>query len=122
MSAILESCVDLLELCQYLLIRVVMRVISSPVRVSLHETSRAAVKARGGRCGDHSAEKHRRPSHGPQKACSRLRVWVYGTAVHDLFERMARGERVGRVHLDLESYAAHLRDFLDRYHPEWEWV
>lgn len=35
-----------------------------------------------------------------------------GTAAHDLFERMAKGETVGRVHPDLEPFVRHFDEFL----------
>lgn len=45
-----------------------------------------------------------------------------GTAAHDLFEREARGETIGRVHPDLEPYLAHFRDFLDVAQPEYHFL
>lgn len=42
-----------------------------------------------------------------------------GTAAHDIFERMSRGEDVGRVHPDLEIYRSHFSDFLDTVQPEY---
>ncbi|WP_424889198.1 hypothetical protein [Streptomyces sp. XH2] len=41
-----------------------------------------------------------------------------GSDAHDLFERLARGEVVRRVHPDLEPYRAHFCEFLDRAQPE----
>ncbi|MFD3956562.1 MULTISPECIES: PD-(D/E)XK nuclease family protein [Streptomyces] len=41
-----------------------------------------------------------------------------GSEAHDLFERMARGEVVRRVHPDLEPYRAHFAEFLDQAQPE----
>ncbi|MFF3975292.1 hypothetical protein [Streptomyces sp. NPDC001828] len=41
-----------------------------------------------------------------------------GSAAHDIFERLARGEDVTRVHPDLRSYADHFREFLDQVQPE----
>ncbi|MFJ9694931.1 hypothetical protein [Kitasatospora sp. NPDC101183] len=41
-----------------------------------------------------------------------------GSAAHDLFERLARGERVGRVHPDMAQYARHFAAFLDEQQPE----
>ncbi|MGW3229405.1 hypothetical protein [Kitasatospora sp. NPDC001095] len=41
-----------------------------------------------------------------------------GSDAHDLFERMARGEFVGRVHPDLEPYKAGFADFLEAVNPE----
>lgn len=42
-----------------------------------------------------------------------------GTAAHDLFERMARGESVGRVSPELEPFVRHFQDFLDTVQPEY---
>lgn len=42
-----------------------------------------------------------------------------GTNAHDLFERLARGEDVGRVHPELEPFARHFREFLDTVQPEY---
>lgn len=41
-----------------------------------------------------------------------------GTEAHSLFERMAKGEAVGRVHPDLEPYKAHIAEFLNSEQPE----
>jgi hypothetical protein len=41
-----------------------------------------------------------------------------GTAVHDLFERLAKGETVGRVHPDYRSYVEHFEEFLAEFEPE----
>ena len=41
-----------------------------------------------------------------------------GSAAHDLFERMIRGEHVGRVAMDLEPYRRHFAEFLDTVQPE----
>lgn len=41
-----------------------------------------------------------------------------GTNVHDLFERMARGEDPGRVHPDLEPYVAIFLGFVEAFKPE----
>lgn len=41
-----------------------------------------------------------------------------GTEVHDLFERLARGEDPGRIHPDLAPYLAIFRDFEAKYHPK----
>ncbi|MFE0187723.1 hypothetical protein [Streptomyces sp. NPDC058989] len=41
-----------------------------------------------------------------------------GSDAHDVFERLARGEAVARVHPDLRSYADHFRAFLDEVKPE----
>jgi len=40
-----------------------------------------------------------------------------GSQAHDLFERMIRGEYVGRVHPDIEPYRVHFAEFLDRVQP-----
>jgi hypothetical protein len=41
-----------------------------------------------------------------------------GSKAHDLFERMMRGEYVGRVHPDMEPYRAHFAEFLRDVNPE----
>ncbi|MEU0245159.1 hypothetical protein ABZ192_12640 [Streptomyces sp. NPDC006235] len=41
-----------------------------------------------------------------------------GTAAHKLFERMARGLPVGRVHPDMVPYQRHFAEFLDVVQPE----
>jgi plasmid stabilization system protein ParE len=41
-----------------------------------------------------------------------------GTAVHDLFERLAKGEEAGRVHPDLEPYVGIFRGFERQFSPE----
>lgn len=41
-----------------------------------------------------------------------------GSAAHDIFERMARGQAMGRVHPDLRLYAEHFQEFLDEIQPE----
>ena len=41
-----------------------------------------------------------------------------GSKAHDLFERLIRGEYVGRVHPDLEPYKAAFMEFLDAVRPE----
>ncbi|MBB5934583.1 hypothetical protein [Streptomyces zagrosensis] len=48
---------------------------------------------------------------------TRLRAKV-GSDAHDLFERMIRGEMVGRVHPDLEPYRGGFAEFLDVVRPE----
>lgn len=40
-----------------------------------------------------------------------------GTMAHDLFERMIRGEAVGRVHPDMEPYRRNFGEFLDTVQP-----
>lgn len=41
-----------------------------------------------------------------------------GSNAHDLFERMIRGEHLGRVHPDMEPYRRHFAEFLDTVQPE----
>lgn len=41
-----------------------------------------------------------------------------GTAAHDMFERLIRGEQVRRVGMDLEPYRRHFCEFLDACQPE----
>jgi len=41
-----------------------------------------------------------------------------GSDAHDLFERMIRGEYIGRVHPDLEPYRRHFAEFLAAVNPE----
>lgn len=41
-----------------------------------------------------------------------------GSSAHDLFERMIRGEAVGRVHPDMEPYRRNFAEFLDGVQPE----
>ena len=45
-----------------------------------------------------------------------------GTAAHDLFERLAKGESVGRVHPDLEPYVRHFNEYLDVVQPEYHFM
>lgn len=45
-----------------------------------------------------------------------------GTAAHDLFERMAKGENVGRVHPDLEPFVRHFDEFLTVAKPEYHFL
>jgi hypothetical protein len=45
-----------------------------------------------------------------------------GTAAHDLFERLAKGETVGRVHPDLEPYVRHFSEFLSVVQPEYHFM
>ncbi|MFK0289520.1 hypothetical protein ACIQU6_03390 [Streptomyces sp. NPDC090442] len=54
---------------------------------------------------------------GASRRYTKVRADV-GSDAHDLFERMIRGERVGRVHPDLEPYRAQFADFLDAVNPE----
>ncbi|MFB7671326.1 hypothetical protein ACFC26_07895 [Kitasatospora purpeofusca] len=41
-----------------------------------------------------------------------------GSQAHDLFERMARGERPRYVHPDMQPYLRHFGSFLDEHQPE----
>lgn len=41
-----------------------------------------------------------------------------GSEAHDYFERMAKGETVGRVHPDLRPYVDHFDAFLQEFSPE----
>ena len=41
-----------------------------------------------------------------------------GTAVHDLYERLSRGEAAGRVTPDLKPYLAHYKAFTEKFEPE----
>lgn len=41
-----------------------------------------------------------------------------GTAAHDYFERMGRGEKLGRVHPEVEPFVRHFGEFLDVVQPE----
>lgn len=41
-----------------------------------------------------------------------------GTEVHDLFERLAKGEDIGRVHPDNAPYVALFKGFVEQYKPK----
>lgn len=41
-----------------------------------------------------------------------------GSAVHDLYESLARGDKPGRVHPDLKPYLANYRGFEETFQPE----
>lgn len=41
-----------------------------------------------------------------------------GSAAHDIFERLARGETLGRIHPDMRVYAQHFQEFLAEIQPE----
>ncbi|RLK22655.1 hypothetical protein DER29_0493 [Micromonospora sp. M71_S20] len=41
-----------------------------------------------------------------------------GSAVHDLFEKMAKGEPVGRVHPEYRVFLDHFEEFLKEFSPE----
>jgi hypothetical protein len=45
-----------------------------------------------------------------------------GTAAHDLFERLAKGEVLGRVHPDLEPFVRHFSEYLDVVQPEYHFM
>ena len=45
-----------------------------------------------------------------------------GTAAHDIFERVARGQNVGRVHPDLEPYLRHFDDYMRVMQPEYVYL
>lgn len=45
-----------------------------------------------------------------------------GTAAHDYFERMAKGETVGRVAPELEPFIRHFDDFLNTVQPEYHFM
>lgn len=42
-----------------------------------------------------------------------------GTEVHDLFERLSKGEAIGRVHPDIKPYVDHFEAFLQEFSPEY---
>lgn len=54
---------------------------------------------------------------GASRRYTQVRADV-GSRAHDLFERLIRGERVGRVHPDLEPYRVLFADFLAKVNPE----
>lgn len=54
---------------------------------------------------------------GAARRYTKIRADI-GSAAHDIFERMIRGEHVGRVHPDLEPYRANFAEFLDAVNPE----
>lgn len=54
---------------------------------------------------------------GAHRRYTQLRASV-GSDAHDLFERMARGEIIGRVHPDLTPYVRHFAEFMDKVNPE----
>lgn len=45
-----------------------------------------------------------------------------GTDVHELYERLARGEKAGRLHPDLEPYAKHFDSFVKEFDPEFLYI
>ncbi|MFF2039363.1 hypothetical protein ACFVVX_02950 [Kitasatospora sp. NPDC058170] len=54
---------------------------------------------------------------GASRRYTKIRADI-GSKAHDLFERMIRGEFVGRVHPDLEPYRVLFADFLAKVNPE----
>lgn len=54
---------------------------------------------------------------GAARRYTKVRADV-GSEAHDIFERMIRGEYVGRVRSDLEPYRAHFAEFLKAVNPE----
>ncbi|MFJ9616697.1 hypothetical protein [Streptomyces noursei] len=54
---------------------------------------------------------------GAARRYTRIRAEI-GSQAHDLFERMIRGEAVGRVHPDLEPYRRNFAEFLAAVNPE----
>lgn len=53
---------------------------------------------------------------GAARRYTKIRADV-GSLAHDLFERMIRGEYIGRVHPDLEPYRKHFAEFLEAVNP-----
>ncbi|MFD8496218.1 hypothetical protein [Amycolatopsis sp. NPDC059657] len=45
-----------------------------------------------------------------------------GTEVHGLYEKLARGDAVGRQHPDLEPYVRHIGEFHDKYQPRYRFI
>lgn len=41
-----------------------------------------------------------------------------GTAAHAIFERLAKGQKVDKVHPELQTYLDSFREFLDKWQPE----
>ena len=54
---------------------------------------------------------------GAARRYTKIRADV-GSEAHDLFERIMRGEYVGRVRSDLQPYVDHFREFLTAVNPE----
>lgn len=69
----------------------------------------------------HMAERDRQGAidylKGASRRYTKIRADV-GSKAHDLFERMIRGEEVGKVHPDLEPYRVMFADFLATVNPE----
>ncbi len=45
-----------------------------------------------------------------------------GTAAHDLFEKLARNQPIGRVHPDLDPFVRHFNEFLDVAQPDYHFM
>lgn len=45
-----------------------------------------------------------------------------GTEVHEYYEKLAKGEKLGRVHPDVQPFVNHINDFHDRYQPEYLFI
>lgn len=45
-----------------------------------------------------------------------------GSDAHDLFERIAKGERIGRVHPELAVFVDHFQAFIDEFRPEFTFM
>jgi hypothetical protein len=54
---------------------------------------------------------------GASTRYTKLRADI-GSQAHDQFERLIRGDYVGRVSQDMAPYVAHFREFLERVNPE----
>jgi hypothetical protein len=45
-----------------------------------------------------------------------------GTEVHEYFERLARGDKLGRVHPEVQPFVNHINEFHDRYQPRYLFI
>lgn len=45
-----------------------------------------------------------------------------GTEVHEYYEKLAKGEKLGRVHPDVQPFVTHIEEFHARYQPEYLFV
>lgn len=45
-----------------------------------------------------------------------------GTEVHEYYERLARGEKLGRVHPEISPFVDHINAFHDKYQPEYLFI
>lgn len=45
-----------------------------------------------------------------------------GTQAHDIFERMAKGETLGRLHPEMQPYAKAFGEFLDEFRPRFRYL